>query len=128
MTAGSGARATLRYGNVALRALMELGIVGGFGSWGFHVGRTAATKVALGIGAPLAGFGVWALVDFRSAGAAAEWLRMAEELVISGLAAGAWCAAGQRPLGVALALVSVVHHALVYLLGDTLLHRPRPAR
>jgi hypothetical protein len=50
-----------------------------------------------------------------------ESLRLFQELVISGLAAVAWYAAGEYALGWALGLVSIVHHALVYLLGGTLL-------
>jgi len=42
-------------------------------------------------------------------------------LVISGLAAVALYPAGQPALGWALAIISIVYHALVYLLGGTLL-------
>jgi len=114
-------RTTLTYLNVALRAVVELGIVCGIGYWGYREGRTTGTKLLLGMGAPLVGFGLWGLVDFRRVGAAAEWLRLAEELVISGLAAAAWYVAGQRQLAWALALGSVAHHALVYALGGGLL-------
>jgi hypothetical protein len=45
------------------------------------------------------------------------------ELVISGLAAITLYAAAQHALGWALALISIVHHALVHLLGETLLKK-----
>ena len=51
----------------------------------------------------------------------AEPLRLLQELVISGLAAAAWYAAGQQAAGVVLALVSIVYHVLVYVSGETLL-------
>jgi hypothetical protein len=54
-------------------------------------------------------------------GTLAEPLRLAEELVISGLAALAAYAAGAHALGWALALLSIVYHTLVYLTGDRLL-------
>ena len=78
-------------------------------------------KILLSAGAPLVGFGIWGLVDFRHAGTLSEPLRLAQELVISGLAALAWYSAGGQIWGWALAVVSIVHHVLVYLLGGTLL-------
>ena len=109
--------------NLTLRALMELGIVGGFGYWGFVTGGTMPAKVVLGIGTPVVGFGFWGAVDFHRAGRAAEPLRLAQELVVSGLAAVAWFASGSPLLGVVLVALSLVHHTLVYLLGDRLLRR-----
>lgn len=59
---------TLKWINVALRALMELGIVVALGYWGCKTGSGTGAKILLGIGA-----------------------------------------------------LSILHHALVYLLGGTLL-------
>jgi len=114
---------TFKWFNIGLRGLMELGIVIAFGYWGYKTGDGTGTKILLGIGAPLIGFGFWGLVDFRNAGSLAEPLRLIQELVISGLAALAWYVSGQHTLGWALGIVSVVHHVLVYALGDTLLKR-----
>ena len=111
--------------NLALRVLMEIGIVAGLAYWGFHIGHTTAAEVGLGIAAPVVGFGVWGALDFRDAGAHAELLRLIEELTISGLAAVALLAAGQPLYGAALAAVSVAHHVLVYAIGERLL-KPRP--
>ena len=112
---------TLKWFNLLLRALMELGIVVALGWWGYKTGDGAGAKILLGIGAPLIGFGFWGLVDFRQAGLLAEPVRLIEEQVISGLAAAAWYVSGQHTLGWTLGIVSVVHHVLVYALGETLL-------
>lgn len=106
---------------LGLRAAMEVGVVAGFAYWGFQASAGLATKTALAVGLPLVVFGFWGMVDFRWAGRLAEPLRLLQELVVSGLAALAWFAAGQRTLGVTLALLSIVYHALVYALGESLL-------
>ena len=107
--------------NLALRALVETGVVAGLAYWGFHTGGTAVAKIALGLGAPLLGFGFWGAIDFHQAGRFAERARLVQELVVSGIAAAALYAAGQPVLGIALAVLSVLHHALVYVLGERLL-------
>lgn len=112
---------TLKWFNLALRAVMELGIVTALGYWGYRTGDSVGAKILFGIGAPLLGFGFWGLVDFRQAGSLAEPLRLIQELVISMLAAAAWYVAGQQALGWALAAVSILHHALVYLSGERLI-------
>ena len=112
---------TLKWFNVGLRAVMELGVIIALGYWGYNTDEGGAMKILLSVGAPLIGFGVWGLVDFRNAGAFAEPLRLIEEFVISGLAAFAWYIAGAQSLGWALGIVSIVHHVLVYALGGTLL-------
>ena len=111
----------LKWFNVGLRALMELGIVVALGYWGYHTGNTTGMKIFLSIAAPLIGFGFWGLVDFRNAGSFSESLRLIQELVITGLAALAWYSTGAHAWGWALGLVSIIHHALVYLLGEKLL-------
>jgi hypothetical protein len=115
----------LKWFNVALRGLVELGIVVAFGYWGYQTGSSPVTKVALSILAPVIIFGFWGLVDFRNARRMSEGLRLFQELVISALAAVALFVAGQPALGWALVLGSIVHHALVYALGETLLKQQR---
>ncbi len=107
--------------NLALRGIMEFGIVAAFGYWGFKTGANLMIKILLAISAPMLIFGFWGLVDFRNAGKMAERLRLIQELIISGLAAVALYITGQHALGWTLALISIVHHTLVYLLGETLL-------
>lgn len=112
---------TLQMVNLGLRALMELGIVVALGYWGYQTGNSTPAKILLGIGAPLIGFGVWGLLDFRQAGVLAKPLRLMQELVISGFAALAWYVAGAQIWGWALGVLSVVHHIFVYLSGERLL-------
>lgn len=114
---------TIKWFNVGLRAVMELGIILAFGYWGYKTGDGPMMKILLSVGAPLIGFGIWGLVDFRSAGPLAEPLRLIEELVISGFAALAWYSAGVQSLGWTLGMFSVIHHVLVYTLGGTILKR-----
>lgn len=114
---------TLQRINLGLRALMETGIVCGLGYWGYHTGGEPWRRVLLAVAAPLVGFGFWGAVDFRQAGRWAEPLRLIQELVISGLAAGALYASGQHLVAWVLAAVSVVHHVLIYVSGDRLLER-----
>ena len=111
----------LKWFNLTLRALMELGIVVALGHWGYETGNSTSAKFLLGIGAPLVGFGFWGLVDFRQAGSLAEPLRLIQELFISGLAASAWYVAGAQAMGWALGSLSIVHHVLIYLSGEILL-------
>ena len=102
---------------------MEFGIVLGLGFWGFQTGTTTLSKALLGIGLPVCIFAFWGLVDFRHAGPIGEGLRLLQELFISGLAAAAVYMVGHPTLGWALALLSAIHHLMVYALGEKLLKR-----
>lgn len=113
--------AVLKAVNLALRGLMELGIVIALGYWGYRIGRSGFQRIVLTLGAPAVILSAWALFDFRHVVQTPEPYRLLQELVLSGLAAFAWYASGQRRLGITLGLVSIVHHALVYLLGGRLL-------
>ncbi|MFZ0455324.1 MAG: YrdB family protein [Ignavibacteriaceae bacterium] len=106
--------------NLLLRSLMEIGIVAGLGYWGFHTTKGSIIKIILAIGTPAIIFGFWGLVDFHKAGKFSESLRLLQELIISGATAFALYSAGQHLFGWILALLSIVHHILVYLIGDTL--------
>jgi hypothetical protein len=114
-------RQTVSHINLALRATMELGIVTGLAYWGYQAGTTNTEKVLLAIITPVLVFSFWGLVDFRQAGRFAEPLRLIQELLISGLAALALYHAGQHIYGWLLAAISIIHHALVYPLGERLL-------
>ncbi len=113
--------AKVRWLNVGLRSFMEFGIVLALAMWGYHVGSSTWSRIALAVVAPLVGFGFWGMVDFHQAGRWAEPLRFTQELIVSALAAWAWYVAGQHVLGWTLAGLSLVYHALVYLIGDRLL-------
>ena len=113
--------------NLALRGLMEFGVVAGFAYWGVHTGDTTGAKVLLGVLSPAVAFGIWGAIDFRFAGRHAELFRLIEELLISGLAGAALYGAGQQALGLILVGISLLHHALVYVLGERLLKPPPTA-
>ncbi len=107
--------------NLGLRAVMEAGVVVGFGVWGWHAGGATWSRALLAVVAPLVGFGFWGAVDFRGAGRWAEGLRLVQELAISLLAGAGLMAAGWPAWGWALVGISVVYHGLVYASGARLL-------
>ncbi len=114
---------------LALRVTTETGVVAGLAWWGYDTGAGGGVGLLVAILAPVVGFGVWGTVDFHQAGRYAEPLRLAEELVICGLAAWALIAIDQPGWGWALLAVSLAYHGLVYPLGERLLHADTaPAR
>lgn len=110
--------------NLVLRVTMECGVVAALAWWGVKTGGSTGTKILYGVGAPVLGFGFWGAVDFHQLGRRGEPARLIQALAVSGLAAAAWYAAGQHALGIALAALSLVYHALVYASGARLL-KPR---
>jgi hypothetical protein len=75
--AGIGsALSPMQWLTVALRGVMETGIVVGLAFWGAQTGSSTIEKVAFAIGAPVLLFGIWALVDLRQVGRAAEPFRL----------------------------------------------------
>jgi Protein of unknown function (DUF2568) len=108
-----------------LRVTVECLLVAGFAFWGLAVGGSTWSKILLGIAVPAAGFGFWGAVDFKQSGRYGEAARLAQELMLSMLAAAAWYFAGQRGLGILLAALSVVYHSLVYATGGRLLKPDR---
>jgi len=112
---------TIEWINLALRAVMETGIVLAFSFWGYQTGSSLALKILLAIFSPLIGFGIWGAIDFHKAGELAEPLRLVEELLISGLAAYLLYLTGQHFLGLTLGLLSITYHLLVYISGGHLL-------
>lgn len=107
--------------NLALRGIMEFGLVAGLAYWGFYTGTSTLTKIVLGAGAPIVIFGFWGMVDFRNAGKNAEFFRLFQEIILSFLTALALYFTGQLLLGWLMAAISIVHHILVYALGEKLL-------
>lgn len=55
----------VRWVNVALRGVLEAGVVGALAYWGVHAVDGTAGKILLGIAAPAVGFGIWGAVDFH---------------------------------------------------------------
>jgi hypothetical protein len=112
---------TLKWFNLALRGVMEAGIVLALGYWGYHTGENTFSKILLCIITPLIGFGFWGLIDFHRFGKFSEPLRLMQELLICGLAALALYVVGMRLDCWFMAGVSIMHHVLVYALGERLL-------
>ena len=113
----------LKWINVALRAVMEIGIVTAFGFWGYRVGNSTLMKILLAIAVPMAGFGFWGAVDFHQLGSAAEFVRLVQELILSILAAFAFYISGLHTLAWILFVLSAIHHSLIYILGDRLIKK-----
>lgn len=102
--------------NLALRFLLELGVLIALGYWGFHTGQTTIVSIVLGIGAPVIAIVVWALLGAPKA----PWYlkgvwRLLLEVVFFGSAAVALFVADQRLLGVVFALVFVLNTILIYM-------------
>jgi Protein of unknown function (DUF2568) len=119
--AGERPMSPARWAALALRGIMEAGVVAGMAQWGYHTGRPHGMSILLAIVSPVVVFGFWGLVDFHWLGRPAEAVRLVQELAITGLVAAALIVSGQPMFGWALAIVSVVHHALLYANGDRLL-------
>lgn len=118
-------KTTLIWLNIALRGIMEAGIVLALGIWGYQIGNSQITKILFAVMAPAIGFGFWGAVDFHQFGKFSESLRLIQELVISGLATLALYVAGIHSWALILALFSIVHHVLVYSLGERLLKKSK---
>lgn len=111
----------LKWINVALRGVMETGIVLALAYWGYHTGESASIKILLAILAPAIGFGFWGAVDFRNFGHSSEYLRLTQELIVCALVTYLLFIVEQHLLAWIFAIISVIHHMLVYLLGERLL-------
>ncbi|HKJ45665.1 MAG TPA: YrdB family protein [Balneolales bacterium] len=111
----------LSWFNLSLRGIMEAGIVLGLGFWGYQTGESTITRLIFSVLIPVMGFGFWGLIDFHQFGRYAEALRLVQELIISGLAAAALYTSGAHFSGLILGGISIIHHALVYPIGERLL-------
>jgi vacuolar-type H+-ATPase subunit I/STV1 len=111
----------LKWINVALRGIMETGIVLGLAFWGYHMGETVPLKIVFMILAPVIGFGFWGLVDFHQLGRNAEYFRLTQELLICGLVTYLIYISELHLLAWIFGILSVVYHLLVYISGDRIL-------
>ena len=109
--------------NVALRALLETGIVATFAYWGFSATSNTPVRLVLAVITPVVAFGFWGAVDFRFAGRYAEPLRLVQELAVTILASTALYRTHHHLLAWLLLALSAIHHTAVYLLGERLLKR-----
>ena len=109
----------IKSANLALRFLLELGILGALGYWGFRTGNGTLMKWVLGLGAPLLAAVVWG--TFLSPKATVELPtspRLLLEVVVFGLAALALYKAGQTNLAATLGLVYVINRILLTIWGQ----------
>ena len=111
----------LKWINIALRGIMETGIVLALAYWGYYTGESTPIKILLAILAPIIGFGFWGTVDFRNFGRGSEYLRLLQELIICALVTYLLFIVEQHLLAWVFGIISVVHHLLVYLSGEKLL-------
>ncbi len=119
-------RTSLTWANVALRGLLEAGLVVALAVAGWAAaGDQPWLRPLLAVLVPAAGFGFWGAVDFRQAGRHAPALRMAQELLVAWAAAAATYAAGHRTSALLLAVAVVAHHVLRLALSRGT--RPAPA-
>ena len=105
----------LKAANVGLRFLLELGILGAFGYWGYRVAGRTLLRLALAIGAPLIAAAIW--ITFGAPGAALQLkdpLHLGLEIVLFGGAALAFMAAGPRVPGLIFAALFVINRSLMY--------------
>lgn len=102
--------------NLALSFFLELAMLGSFGYWGFHTGKTAILNFILGIGVPLVTIVLWGIFmapnsSTRLQGAA----YYAVYFTLFALAVGALFLAGKPILGILFAALVVVNSTLVFI-------------
>jgi hypothetical protein len=103
---------------LTVRFLLELAALGALAWWGVRTGQTAALKVALGVGAPLAAAVVWgAFVAPKAAFAVPGPVHAALQLAVLAAAVAALVAIGKLSAAEALAAAALVNAGALYALG-----------
>ena len=112
--------ATIKFANLVLSFLLELGALAAFSFWGFHAGATFPWKIVLAISAPLLAAVLWGIFAApRAVRPLPEPWHLLFALTFFTVAATALYASGQQRLGVVFALVVGVNEALAYTWGQT---------
>ncbi len=106
----------IKNANLAITFFLELGVLIALGYWGSQTGQGAATRIALGLGAPAVAVVAWFLFGAPKA----IWhlkgvYRVLLQIVFFGSAALALSVAVSPGLGAAWALVCIVNVALNYI-------------
>jgi uncharacterized protein DUF2568 len=103
--------------NLAVRFLLELGVLAALAFGGAQVGQGLAMKIGLGVGAPVLAAVVWgAFVAPRAAKRLPDPWRLLPEAAVFGAAAVALALAGHATLAWALAIAAALNRALIALL------------
>jgi hypothetical protein len=108
---------TLKYLNMGLAFLLELGVLGALGYWGFMVGQGTLTNIGLGIGTPLLAAGIW---SWWGAPRSSHRLKGFSFLILRILFFGAGCLALFAVSSIEIAslftLLVIINLSLIYLL------------
>jgi len=104
----------MRAAGLALRFVLELCLLGALAWWGFAYDGSAAVRVALGVGGPLAAAAVWgAFVAPRARVRVQPAVRLAVELALVLAATLALLAASGAELALAFAALWLVDRAVL---------------
>src|SRR5689334_9530821 len=104
--------------NLLVRFLLELGMLGSLGYWGFQTSNGLLVRIVLGLGAPLVAAVVWGTFVSPKAAiplSAPMWILV--QVAIFGTAMAALAASGRPSLAWALGVAATVNGVLMYLLG-----------
>jgi hypothetical protein len=105
--------------NLALRFLLELGILAALAVWGFHSVQGMLGKMAVGIGVPLLVAILWGMFLAPASSLRLEGLLyLILEVVIFGVAAAALYATDHVALAWALVLIAVINKVLMVVWGQ----------
>ncbi len=105
--------------NLGLRFALEIAMLAAFGYWGFVSGRTTATSLLLGIGAPVAAMVIWgAYIAPKATRRLADPGRLAIEILLFSLAGIALATAGREALATTLVLLAAGNVWLLIRLGQ----------
>lgn len=101
--------------NLALAFFLELGVLAALAYWGWQTGNSSIMQIGLGISAPAAAIGVWAV---RGAPKSTRRLTggglLALRIVFFGTGALALVLAGQAALGIGFGLIAALNLGLMY--------------
>ena len=100
--------------NLGIRFVLELCLLAAVGYWGIQLDSSWLIRVVAGIGLPLLVAVIWGTFTSPKAPYLLQepW-RFGLEIVLFGLGAAAWLAAGQVTLGIIMAVVFLVNRVLL---------------
>lgn len=100
--------------NLGIRFLLELGILGALGYWGFNSGDSTWMKWTLGLGAPLLAAVVWGTFVAPKATVVLNTpVKLLVELAVFGLAILALYRTGQTNLAAAFGVIYLINKVLL---------------